>query len=175
MGAGLVLWTGHGSKWRSVFNQGAWLDLDGDGTLDMENPTDMINEYMVYGLNADITRSIVISMSCSNADASNPRLLNRLMDHACIGVYANTGVTFFRSIRVADWGTMNFDEDVGYRIFRNLVNGCTIGASLAEMRRKGEPHGWDYGTAATTGSGTEAHCLMVANAFGDPTGRYITQ
>ncbi|HIE61350.1 MAG TPA: hypothetical protein EYQ02_06770 [Microbacterium sp.] len=135
----------------------------------------MIKYYMVGGLTTDITRSIVISMSCSNASASNLFFLQMLMDNACVGVYANTGVTYFRSSRVADWGTMNFDGDVGYRIFRNLVNGCTIGASLAEMRRNGEPHGWDDGTAATTGSAIEAHCLMVANAFGDPTGRYITQ
>jgi hypothetical protein len=165
-GAGLVLWTGQGNRNGAYLNQGSWLTTDW---------RPMIESADVGGLNAAITRSIVIETSSCGAEAPNSTLLNRLMNEACIGVFANTGTTFFRTSRVADWGSMNHSEDIGYHIASNLVKGCTIGESLSEMRLNGldKEIGFTSSGAGVLNSGVEAQCLLIVNAFGDPTGRYI--
>ncbi len=70
---------------------------------------------------------------------------------------------------------MNHSEDIGYHIASNLVKGCTIGESLREMRLNGldKEMGFTSSGAGVLNSGVEAQCLLIVNAFGDPTGRYI--
>jgi len=169
-GAGLVIWTGHGNSQGVYLNQGHWITWP----VDLTDWRPMLDTTDVGGLNADITRSVAIAMSCLNARPSSGfNLAHRLMDDASIGVFANTGCGFYRQGRVSDWGTMNLCEDVGYQISRNLLEGDTIGAALAEVRRIGDPNGWTDAGGDTASSGVEAQGLLVANAFGDPTGRYI--
>lgn len=155
-GAGLVIWSGHGSETRTVVNDGTW------SSVDYEN---FISGGDASALTTTFTRSIVISISCLNARPSNSNnLTHRLMEHAAAGMFSHTGVMFYLHNRSAAWGDESYGADMGYLLSKELVDGVAIGDAMRRVRG---------GRSAS--SRARAKGLLVITAYGDPSCGYIYQ
>jgi hypothetical protein len=153
-GAGLVVWSGHGSERRTVVNEGSW------SSTDYKN---FIHASDAPNLTTTFTRSIVISASCLNARSSwSNNLAHELMEHAAVGVFAHTSVMYYNSGRTAAWGDLSLGADYCYLIAENLLDGLPIGDSIQSAR-----------SARSPSNQTRTKGLLALTAFGDPSCPYI--
>jgi hypothetical protein len=152
-GSGLVIWAGHGSEYRTVVNEGTWSSTSYESFIrDTDAP----------GLTEVFTRAIVISISCLNARPSfRSNLTHDLMEHTAVGMFANTGVTYYLPSRSAAWGDESYGSDLSYDVSQSLVDGFAIGDSLRRAR---------CGRSAS--SVGRAQSLIVITAYGDPSCGY---
>lgn len=155
-GAGLVVWSGHGSETRTVVNDGTW------SSIDYQN---FISGSDASSLTTSFTRSIVISISCLNARPSRSNnLAHELMEHAAVGVFAHTSVMYYNDTRTTAWGDGSLGADYCYLISENLLSGCPIGDSIQDAR-----------SARFPSNQSRTKGLLALTAFGDPSCAWILE
>ena len=153
-GAGMVIWSGHGSENRTVVNDGTWSSKDN---------RNFIHGSDAPGLTTTFTRSIVISISCLNARPSySSNLTHDLMEDAAVGMFSHTGVMFYTHPRSIAWGDESWGADTGYLISKRLTDGQGIADSLSRTRR-----------TRSASSRARTKGLLVITAYGDPSCKYL--